>query len=114
MLYTISTVSTTLGTQEQAQALAEQVVESRTAACVQIDGPIHSVYRWKGKLCSETEYRLTLKTLPALVDNLIEHVRKLHPYQIPELLVSSGKVSADYFGWVQEQVAADSTQTDAR
>lgn len=114
MLYTISTVSTTLGTKEQAQALAEQVVESRTAACVQIDGPIHSVYRWEGKLCSETEYRLTLKTLPALVDNLIERVRKLHPYQIPELLVSSGEVSADYFGWVQEQVAADSTQTDAR
>jgi periplasmic divalent cation tolerance protein len=108
MLRTISTVSTTVGTLEQAQNMARQIVKSSVAACVQIDGPLQSFYVWDGKLCDEKEYRLTCKTLPGQVDALSSLVKELHPYQIPELLVSHADCSPDYFQWLTEQVNSES------
>ena len=108
MLKSISIISTTVGKPEQAQALARQVVESRLAGCVQVDGPIQSVYRWEGNVCDEPEYRLSIKTLPQQLAPLLESLSRLHPYQTPELLVSTVECSEDYYRWLLEQVCSAS------
>lgn len=95
-------VLTTVPNQEQAQALARQIVEARLGACVQIDG-IHSIYRWDGELCSEPECRLMIKTRKACFAALAQFIRAHHAYEVPEIVqipVTAG--STDYLQWIDE------------
>ncbi len=97
-------ISTTLGNPDAAKKLAMQVVETRLAACVQIDGPIQSVYSWKGQLCTDDEYRLSCKTLPTLSQQASQFLRQHHSYELPELVVAEVEASEDYYQWLSEQV----------
>ena len=63
-------VMTTIGSKELAEKLAQQLVERRVAACVNIVGPIRSVYRWKEKIEHEDEYLLLIKTTAAHAQRL--------------------------------------------
>ena len=101
-------ISTTVGNETDANNLARKLVESKLAACVQITGPIHSVYRWKGEICEEHEWRCTIKSLFNLVESVQACIRQYHPYETPEVLVLSVVVSSPaYELWVREQVAAE-------
>ena len=56
-------VATTVGTEEQANLIAREIVARRQAACVNIVPGIRSIYRWKGKICKDGELLLVVKTL---------------------------------------------------
>ena len=60
----VRVVLTTVGSKEVAEKLATQLVERRLAACINIVGPIRSVYRWRDKVHNEAEYLLVIKTTP--------------------------------------------------
>jgi len=91
---------TTVETLEMAERLAKAAVESGLAACVQIEGPIQSVYLWKGALTQGTEFRLTFKCLEARITALEELILGLHPYEIPEwLVVKADRVAEKYLSW---------------
>jgi len=97
---------TTVARKAEAEALATAVVEQGLAACVQIEGPILSFYRWKGQLERSEEYRLSLKCcvdqLPALEGYILAH----HPYETPEwIVVRADRVGEKYLSWLN----ADST-----
>lgn len=95
---------TTVSDQQQARDIAKSLVESRLAACVQIDGPIESHYRWDGKVCCETEYRLMIKTSTDHQVSLRDRLRKIHPYDQPEIVtLTSTDVDAGYAAWVTQQ-----------
>ncbi len=100
----ISLLSTTISSADAGKQLAVKLVESKLAACVQMDGPIESVYRWQGQLCVDTEFRLTCKTLPICIDRAILFVKQNHSYETPEILIEQAEVSADYFQWLAQQV----------
>lgn len=103
-------VTTTTETAEQAQTIARAIVEQSLAACVQISGPITSVYRWQGKLCQSQEFKCTCKTMDSAVQSLIDAIQKLHPYDVPEILVTNVSGSSpEYEQWLYEQIGA---QTD--
>lgn len=98
-------VVTTLETQEQAESLAEQLIEHRFAACVQIAGPIKSVYRWEGKVCKSEEFRCSIKTTAEALPQVKAHMEKYHPYDTPEVLVfESQDVSPNYEAWALAQI----------
>ena len=84
----------TAGTAEEAAALAQVLVGERLAACVNIVGPIRSVYRWQGHVEDGAEHLLIAKTRTDLVEGLATRVKELHSYQVPEIL----SIPADY-GW---------------
>jgi periplasmic divalent cation tolerance protein len=101
-------VSTTLAKREQAEALARRLVEERRAACVQIVGPIVSVYRWKGEVSRDEETLLLIKTRDTLVRGIEALFREAHPYDVPELIatpVVDG--AASYLAWLGDSVAGD-------
>ena len=100
----ISLLSTTISSADAGKQLAIKLVESKLAACVQMDGPIESVYRWQGQLCVDTVFRLTCKTLPICIDRAILFVKQNHSYETPEILIEQAEVSADYFQWLTQQV----------
>ncbi len=98
-------LTTTLETEEQAAQLAELLVTSRLAACVQITGPIVSVYRWQGQTCKASEYRCTAKSIGQLAGKLIQTVTDHHPYTVPEILITDvADCSEPYADWLRAQI----------
>jgi periplasmic divalent cation tolerance protein len=101
----IVTVTTTVGSAEDARRLARGLVEARLSACVQVDAIAASIYRWEGKLCEEPEWRLTIKTLPDRIDALQTWLNEHHPYEVPQFVAMPCKAGAAYAQWVRSEVA---------
>lgn len=97
-------VTTTVDDEAKAKELAHLLVENRLAACVQIT-PIHSVYRWNGKVESAAERLLAAKTTAERADDLQMFIREHHSYELPEIVVlpiHGGH--PDYLEWIAEGV----------
>jgi periplasmic divalent cation tolerance protein len=104
-------VLTTVGLLEKAQQLASALVERRLAACVNIIGPIRSVYRWKGAIQREQEYLLLIKTTAERAADLAAAFGELHPYELPERVELSFDGGSDsYLQWLTAQVSRDADQ----
>jgi periplasmic divalent cation tolerance protein len=101
-------VLTTMDERDAAISLADRLVEGRTAACVQVIGPIRSVYRWRGSVERAEEWLCVAKTTRARYDDLERAIREGHPYDVPEIsalpVVTGG---ADYLAWVAEQTTTE-------
>ena len=93
---------TTVAKREDADRLAADVIARNLAACVQIDGPIISHYRWEGKVAREEEFRLSFKVLEKDVVALEHHVLAVHPYSTPEwIIVRPERVGEKYLSWAE-------------
>jgi len=79
-------VMVTFPSRESAESVAKGLVENRLAACVQILGPIDSIYRWQGQIESAKEWLCLLKTTREAFEKLADFVRKQHPYEVPEII----------------------------
>ena len=98
-------VSTTTETKEQAESIARRLVELKIAACVQINGPVKSTYRWKGKVETAQEWLCLIKTRENLFDKVQEAIQKLHPYETPEIIaVPIVKGSKEYLRWLDDEL----------
>lgn len=97
---------TTLESRDEALALGREAVDARAAACVQVIGPITSVYRWEGEV-EETEEFLCLMKVPSEgLERLVQFVRDRHPYDTPELTaVDSAFVDERYLAWARSETA---------
>ncbi|MCP4900351.1 MAG: divalent-cation tolerance protein CutA [bacterium] len=85
----INVVMTSVGTEQQAVEISEELVARRLATCVNIVPCLRSIYRWKGKICEDTEYLLLIKAPQSYFDRVSEAVRELHSYELPEVLAFS-------------------------
>ena len=104
-------VLTTVGVLEKAEQLASALVERRLAACVNVVGPMRSIYRWKGAIEREQEYLLIIKTTSERAADLTAAFTELHPYELPErveLSIEGG--SGEYLEWLSAQVSRDADQ----
>ena len=98
-------VLTTVGNAEEAKKIATALVERRLAACVNISGPIDSVYRWKGAVERAQEWLLIVKTTAEMAAAAGDAITELHSYELPECIgvpIDSG--SAAYLKWIEENV----------
>lgn len=86
-----------------AETCAKHLVEHSNAACVQIDGPIRSVYQWKGDIQTDEEFRLLVKTSPESLNECVTALKEHHPYELPGIVVLHAHASAAYASWVTEQ-----------
>lgn len=92
---------TTVGDADRARQLAAEAVELHLAACVQIEGPIISVYRWKDRIETSEEWRLLFKFHASLESALRVWLLEHHPYEMPEwLVVPVQSASPAYANWV--------------
>jgi periplasmic divalent cation tolerance protein len=96
-------VLTTLPADADGAAFARDLVEERLAACVNLCAPMKSIYRWEGTVETESERQLVIKTSRDRVVALWDRVRELHPYDMPEFLVTPIVDGNDaYLRWVGE------------
>ena len=100
-------VLVTCGSAKEARKIARAVVEHRLAACANIlTSPVHSVYRWKGRVESAKEFLLIIKTTKARFPKLKSAVKRLHTYEVPEIIalpITAG--ASNYLTWISDSVA---------
>jgi len=103
-------VTTTLPDRALAERLAAQLVAERLAACAQVVGPVASAYRWEGRVETAEEWYCHLKTTDDRLPALRERLRRLHPYDVPEI-VAVAIVDGDpvYLHWIRESVEGEGT-----
>ena len=98
-------VLTTTGSKQEAQKIARELVERKLAACVNIVGPLESVYRWKGTVESAEEFLCVVKTTAAAAGRVQEAIKELHSYEVPECVVIGIEAgSKEYLDWITENV----------
>jgi periplasmic divalent cation tolerance protein len=90
---------------EEASDIANILVESRIAACVNIIQNITSIYRWKGNIETENEVLLIIKTTEEKSDLLIKRIQEIHSYSNPECIAFKiEKGSHEYLDWIKKVV----------
>ncbi|ABM80863.1 divalent-cation tolerance protein CutA [Hyperthermus butylicus] len=83
--------------------IAQKLLEERLAACINIT-PVESGYWWQGKIENDQEDLLIVKTSMDKLPKLIEKVKEIHPYQVPEIVaVPVVACYAEYCRWVREE-----------
>ena len=98
-------IVTSFASLEDAKKMAHQLIESRMAACVQIQEGIHSIYRWEGKVCEENEVLLSAKTVTDKWMDISNYIKSHHPYDLPEVVAyAPEKYEVLYGKWVQAEV----------
>ncbi|MEM7671792.1 MAG: divalent-cation tolerance protein CutA [Verrucomicrobiota bacterium] len=99
---------TTFANEDDAQTLGDRLVAEGLAACVQLDGPVKSTYRWMGKLTRETEYRLTVKFPKSHAADISAFIQQHHPYDNPQWLACRAREAAPaYVIWALSQTNPD-------
>lgn len=102
-------VITTVGSEEEANGLAEELVGRRLAACVNLLPVRKSFYRWQGKVCEDSEFMLLIKSLKDEYPAIEAAIRELHTYDLPEILcfrVADGDTS--FLSWLADSVSKSS------
>ena len=99
-------VLVTCGKPAEAQRIARAVVSKRLAACANfVQGPVESIYTWKGRVEKTREYLLIIKTTRKRLTELEREVERLHSYDVPEFIaLSISEGSSKYLTWLSESV----------
>ncbi|MCI0355434.1 MAG: divalent-cation tolerance protein CutA [Acidobacteria bacterium] len=98
-------VLSTAGSQEEARKIAHGLVERRLAACVNIVGPLESVYRWQGAIETAPEFLLIIKTTAAAFARVRDAIKELHSYEVPEcVMINIEEGGEDYLKWLSGSV----------
>jgi periplasmic divalent cation tolerance protein len=96
---------TTVSSRDEANTIATELVSRHLAACVNILGPIASVYRWQGEVERSDEFLLLIKSTESQTLPIQETLRELHSYQIPELISLSIEAGLEsYLDWIASSV----------
>lgn len=89
-----------------AEKLARGLIEGRLAACVNAIPGVKSFYRWQGKIETDTEIQLVIKTHSERFDELAIWISENHPYDVPEIVaIPAERVSEAYLAWAAAQTS---------
>lgn len=94
--------------EDSARRLSESLVQGKLAACVNIVNPINSIFTWQGRIDTEQESLLLIKTTETAYSALEQAIKQQHPYELPEIIaipVQTG--SAEYLNWIRENTCTD-------
>lgn len=95
-------VITTTANKDDARKIASVLLKARLSACIQTLA-IESLYTWKGEVANEPEFLLLVKTKTSLVNEAIDQIKKIHPYETPEIVATDFVAGfGGYFSWIDE------------
>jgi periplasmic divalent cation tolerance protein len=90
---------------EVAREIARGIVSDKLAACCNIIPGITSIYTWKNEIQEDSELLLMIKTKESTIPELTEKIKKLHPYEVPEIItLNINQGNSEYLNWVNENV----------
>ena len=98
-----SVVLVSASSQNEAEKIANELVNTKLAACVSIIPNMRSIYTWEGKVESSEEYLLIIKTRAELFEQVKQAIQGLHSYKIPEIIsLPITHALDDYVRWINE------------
>ena len=103
------------GSEDEAIKIARVLVEERLAACVNVVGPVRSVYRWRGAIEDACEHLLIIKIRARMYAKVERRVKELHSYEVPEVIalpLAGG--SRRYLEWLLEATAMERRAAKSR
>ncbi len=93
-------VQTTTNNKQVAINISARLLDAKKAACIQI-GDVESHYWWNGKIASDKEFRISIKTVKSLTHDVFNIIKSLHNYSLPEIiLINIDETTTDYLGWI--------------
>ncbi len=98
-------VMITASSKDEALKIVRQLLDDRLIACANIVGPVSSLFWWKGKIDEATEFLVFMKSREELFQTLSERVKKLHSYEVPEIIalpIIAG--SPSYLKWLDDSL----------
>ena len=98
-------ILTTASTKIEADQIANKLVQEKLAACVNIIPNIKSIYRWKDKISTDSEFLLIIKTMKSVENKVIQCIKKHHTYDTPEIIslpITGG--DKRYLDWLYDSV----------
>ena len=98
-------ILTTASTKIEADQIANKLVQEKLAACVNIIPNIKSIYRWKDKISTDSEFLLIIKTMKSVENKVIQCIKKHHSYDTPEIIsfpITGG--DKRYLDWMYDSV----------
>ncbi|HYG31320.1 MAG TPA: divalent-cation tolerance protein CutA [Allosphingosinicella sp.] len=102
----IVTVYATFASDAEARRIGRLCVEERLAACVNVLGAIHAIYRWQGRIEEAGEVAALFKTTEALAEELIARIAAVHSYDVPAAVVwPIAAATGAYEEWVRAECA---------
>lgn len=89
----------------EAEMIVKELLQRRLIACGTVGTHAHSYFRWEGRNAESTEYQVVLKSSMRCFSALEQEVRRMHSYDVPEILavpVLAG--SEPYLRWMEENL----------
>jgi periplasmic divalent cation tolerance protein len=101
----LTVVLVTTGSLEEAGNIANDLVTTMLAACVNIIPGVTSVYRWEGELQHDREWLLVIKSRRSILDALVQRVQALHSYDLPEIVALPIRGGSEaYLRWLGREI----------
>lgn len=95
----------TTANRAEAEAISALLLERKLIACSNVLDGVHSLFWWEGSVQNEKEHIMIMKTTEDLFEQVEETVRKMHSYDVPEIIaLPIVKGSKDYLNWLREAV----------
>ena len=90
---------------QEAEKIGKDLVSTKLSACTNIIGSVHSFYRFKGKVEESDETLLIIKTLPSLHTKVIAKIKKIHSYEVPDILtIKVDKTTPQITRWLTSEL----------
>ena len=98
-------ITTTTNKKQIIDKLSKRLLEEKYSPCIQVTAPIESKYSWEGKIKTTKEYKIDIKTLDSLSDDVVTLIKSIHNYEIPEIIKQSISVKdKDYKEWMLKNI----------
>jgi periplasmic divalent cation tolerance protein len=108
-------ISTTVEQKKDAETIANELLQKRLAACVQIVGPVTSYYWWNGTIDQAAEYLCLIKSRQDLYLRAEAAIRNMHPYEVPEIIATPiVNGSRDYKEWLAAELSSPEKKAGAK
>jgi periplasmic divalent cation tolerance protein len=90
----------------EAQRISGRLLEQNKIACANIVPKVDSNFLWNGRIESESESLLIIKTRASLLSEVTVMIKDIHSYDVPEIIalpVIGG--NRDYLEWIDKSVS---------
>lgn len=96
-------VISTAGSEKEGLKIAQRLVETKMAACVNVIPKVRSFFRWKGKICQEQEVMLFIKTVQKQLKKINKEIKRIHSYELPEIIfLQIDQGGEEYLQWIKK------------